>query len=166
MWFDWIILAIVNTLLMSKHMVKNVLISYITTTCGKRGGGLQEPLLQVEKPVDESLCHQWPQVVWGGTSSPSCQHPFKHDNCCSVFSLYIKGKKSSKEVGADGSHVTGLFMDGIVFFSMTTVKWAACWHGKRQRMTNTNQSSPLTCFHPLPKNAITGPYPGMPSSLL
>lgn len=56
-------------------------------------------------------------------------------------------------------------MHGIAF-SMTTVKWAACWHSKRQRTTNTNHSSPLTCFHPLPKNAITTPYPGVPSSLL
>lgn len=51
-------------------------------------------------------------------------------------------------------------------FRWPLLNGAACWHSKRQRTTNTNQSSPLACFDPLPKNAITGPYPGVPSTLL
>lgn len=136
--------------------------SYITT-CGKRRGGLLEPLLQVENgrgvfvtPVPPSgLRRNIPSLL------PTSFQTWQLLLC--LFSLYKE--KTSREVGADGSHVTGLCMDGITF-SMTTVKWAACWHGKRQRTTNTNQSSPLTCFHTLPKNAITGPYLGVPSSLL
>lgn len=136
--------------------------SYITTWSNRRGG-LLEPLLQVENgrgvfvtPVPPSgLRRNFPSLL------PTSFQTWQLLLC--LFSLYKE--KTSREAGADGSHVTGLCMDGITF-SMTTVKWAACWHGKRQRTTNTNQSSPLTCFHPLPKNAITGPYPGVPSSLL
>lgn len=114
------------------------------------------------KMEDQSLCQQCPRVVWGGTSSllPPSFQTWQLLLC--LFNLYKE--KTSREAEADGSHVTGLCMDGISF-SMTTVKWTACWHSKRRRTTNTNQFSPLTCF-PLPKNTITGPYPGVPSSLL
>lgn len=118
--------------------------SYITATCGERR---DDPLLQVENgrrvfvPLVPPSGLRWhiPSLLY--TPFQTC-----HDNCCLLFPIYKE--KTSREVGADGSHVTGSCMDGIAF-SMTTVKWAACWHSKRQRTTNTNQSSLLPCFHPV-----------------
>lgn len=127
--------------------------SYTTTTCGKRRGGLLE--LQVENGRRVFV----PTVPPCGLRRSFSLLPTSFQTWQLLFCLFsLYKEKTSRELRADGSHVTGLCMDGIAF-SMTTVKWAACWHSKRQRTTNTNQSSSLTCFHPLPKNAITGPYP-------
>lgn len=92
---------------------------------------------------------------------PLLSSPFQtcHGSCWVVFSCSIK--ENWRYSGADESHVTGWYMDGIAF-SMTTVKWAFCWHSKAQRMMITNQSPALPRFHLLPKcHDRPLPYPAI-----
>lgn len=116
------------------------------------------------KTGEEIICAtsapKWPEVAF----FPLLSSPFQtwHDNCCYAFSLSIK--KNSKRHRS--WCIAGRCRDGIAF-SMTTVKWAACWHSKPQSKERLLQIIPQpSLFSSSCQNAIPGPCPGQSSYLL
>lgn len=143
--------------------------SYIIQTCG--GGTDRESKQQTslhttqERQVKKFFV---PPVPPSGLRwhfpPPLLSSPFQtwHDNCCFAFSISIK--KNSKRHRS--WCIAGRCRDGIAF-SMTTVKWAACWHSKPQSKERLLQIIPQpSLFSSSCQNAIPGPCPGQPSYLL
>lgn len=138
--------------------------SYIIQACGE--WKTREPAAARSSPPDKerdaveircaTSAPKWPEVAFPAPFFSFSNMTWQLLLC--LFSFY-KEKKNSRPTGADALQAD---IGMVLLFSMTTVKWAACWHSEPQSGDDYYKSVPSPPSSSC-QNDIPDPWPGWPS---